>query len=127
MADGAAPARASSAAGGPNPEPDGEPRRERSRSPKVGVLRAQAARQFVRSAGILRGGTAALMATLNTVNARADNLDRKVRTLCIDAGRESLPSDYYQNVNNAITQARECGKLLEAMHVAFAMVTEGIL
>ncbi len=35
--------------------------------------------------------------------------------------------DYYQNVDKTITQATECSKLLEAMHVSFAMVTEGIL
>ena len=97
--------------------PDCEPRRVRSRSPpQLGVLGAQTARHLVRNVGILRGGTASLMATLNVVNARVDKLDRNVRALC-----------YSQNVTNATTQARECCKLLEAMHVAFGMVTEGIL
>jgi hypothetical protein len=127
MADGAA-LRASGAAD--HPEPDGEPRRDRrdrSRSPRVQSLRSQAARLSVRNVGIFRGGTAALRATLNVVQARADNLDRNVRALCNDAGKESLPSDYYQNVDKTITQATECSKLLEAMRVSFAMVTEGIL
>jgi hypothetical protein len=68
-----------------------------------------------------------LMATLNVVNARADNLDRNVRALSLIACGESLPPHYYHNINNAITQARECGKLLEAMHVAFQTVTEDLL
>jgi hypothetical protein len=81
----------------------------------------------VRNVGILRGGTASLMATLNVVNARVDKLDRNVRALCDDTSREALPANYSQNVTNAMTQARECCKLLEAMRVAFGMVTEGIL
>jgi len=108
--------------------PDCEPRRVRSRSPpQLGVLGAQTARHLVRNVGILRGGTASLMATLNVVNARVDKLDRNVRALCDDTSREALPANYSQNVTNAMTQARECCKLLEAMHVAFGMVTEGIL
>ena len=111
------------AAGGDRPGPD-EPRRrrDRSRSP-----RAQIARHHVRNLGILRGGTAALTATLNVVNARVDNLDRIVRGLSSDASRESLPVNFYQNINNAITQAREVGKIVEAMRVAFQTVAEDLL
>lgn len=112
---------AAGAAGGDRPGPDDEPRGDRSRSP-----RAQRARHHVRNVGILRGGTAALMATLNVVNARADDLDRNVRVLCSAVSRESLPPDYGQNINNVITQARECGKLLQAMHVAFQSVTHDL-
>jgi hypothetical protein len=67
--------------------------------------------------GIFRGGTAALKATLNVVNARVDNLERVVRVLSCDASRESLPVNFYHHINNAITQAREVGKIVEAMHV----------
>ena len=113
------------AAGGDNSRagPD-EPRRrrDRSRSP-----RALMARHHVRNLGILRGGTASLTATLNVVNARVDNLERVVRVLSCDASRESLPVKFYQNINNAITQAREVGKIVEAMHVAFQTVTEDLL
>ena len=58
-----------------------------------------------------------LMATLKVVSASADNLDRNVRALCSDASRESLPANYYQNINHAITQARKAGKIVEAKHV----------
>lgn len=119
---GAAMSMAAVAAGSDKPEPDDEPRRARSRSP-----RAQCAWHNVRNVGILRGATGMLMATLNVVNARADNLDRNVRALSLIACGESLPPHYYHNINNAITQARECGKLLEAMHVAFQTVTEDLL
>ena len=121
---GAAMPMPAGAACGDRPGPGDEARRrgDRSRSP-----RAQCARHNVRNVSILRGGTAALIATLNVVNARADNLDRNVRALCSDASRELLPANYYQNINNAITQAREFGKLLEAMHVAFQTVTEDLL
>jgi hypothetical protein len=81
----------------------------------------------VRNLGILRGGTAALTATLNVLNARVGNLDRIVRGLSSDASRESLPVNFYQNINNAITRARKVGKIVEAMHVAFQTVTEDLL
>jgi hypothetical protein len=85
------------------------------------------ARHHVRNLGLLRGGAASLTATLNVVNARVDNLDRIVRGLSSDASRGSLPVNFYQNINNAITQAREVGKIVEAMHVAFQVVTEDLL
>ena len=123
MAEHGAAVPVAAAGGDIRPGPD-EPRRrrDRSRSP-----RALMARHHVRNLGILRGGTAALTATLNVVNARVDNFERVVRLLSCDASRETLPVNFYQNINNAITQAREVGKIVEAMHVAFQVVTEDLL
>jgi len=106
---GAAMSMAAVAAGSDKPEPDDEPRRARSRSP-----RAQCAWHNVRNVGILRGATGMLMATLNVVNARADNLDRNVRALSLIACGESPPTTTTTStmpslkLENAASSWRQC-------------------